>query len=89
MTRPLADVQADLTERLSADDQATLAEQQHLTYALHAQRQVASTQARAQPGKCANCGAQCLPQAVYCDADCRADHEKRRLALARLGVGRR
>ena len=88
MTRPLAGVQADPTERMSADDQATLAEQQHLTYALHAQRQVASTQARARPGTCANCAAQCLPQAVYCDADCRADHENRQLAKARLGARR-
>lgn len=88
MTGPLAAVQVDPNERLSADDQATLAEEQHLAAALHAQRQAATVQPRLQPGTCANCHAQCLPQAVYCDADCRADHERRLAVRARQG-GRR
>lgn len=37
-------------------------------------------------GTCSNCGERCLPTAVYCDADCRDDHEARERKRAR-GVG--
>lgn len=36
-------------------------------------------------GTCCFCQAQCSPQAVYCDADCRDDHERELAALARQG----
>lgn len=84
MMSPLAAVQVNSNERLSADDQATLAEEQHLAAALHAQQQTARAQMRAHPGTCANCSAVCLKQAVYCDADCRADHEQRLRHVARV-----
>lgn len=35
------------------------------------------------PGVCTNCGQACLPCAVYCDEDCRADHEARQAVHAR------
>lgn len=87
MTRALA-VEVDGNERLSADDQATLAEEQHLAAALNAQRLAANAQQLLKPGTCANCAAACLPQAVYCDTDCRADHEQR-LAVRARTRGRR
>lgn len=39
-------------------------------------------------GRCANCQAQCLPTAKYCDEDCRADHERRLATLRRQGIVR-
>ncbi len=75
----------DTTERLSADDMATLHEGQLLQAALHRQRLAAARGAVGQPGVCSNCAAQCLPRAVYCDEDCRADHEARLQAMQRRG----
>lgn len=73
-------------ERLSSDDDlATRREEEFRAAAL---RQAARRVEQAQPGTCANCGAACLPQAVYCDPDCRADHEARRLRAARQGLPR-
>lgn len=64
----------DPTERLSADDLATQRDAEFTAAALSAARRpvAAST-----PGVCANCGARLPSLAVYCDADCRADHEHR------------
>lgn len=75
----------DATERLSVDDMATLTEEQQREAALLAHRRAAA-QVRSVPGVCSNCGDGCLPAAVYCDADCRHDHE-RRLRLQRLAGG--
>ena len=84
--RPLGDP-PDPLERLSADDQATQREGQFLAAALAAQaRQAAKPQHT--PGTCANCMQQCLPLAVFCDEDCRADHEHRQLAQRRQGLRR-
>jgi hypothetical protein len=77
----------DGTERLSADDQATQREAQFLAAALAAQQQQAAMP-RHTPGLCANCLAQCLPLAVFCDEDCRADYEDRMLVMRRQGRGR-
>lgn len=75
----------DPTERLSADDMATLREGQFLQAALQRHRsQSAPTIA---PGVCRFCGQHCLPLAVYCDDDCRADHEARQQILRRQGRG--
>lgn len=77
----------DSTERLSADDQATQREGQFLAAALAAQQQAAARH-RHTPGVCANCQARCLPLAVFCDEDCRADHEHRQRVLQRQGRSR-
>ena len=84
--RVLADA-PDPHERLSADDQATQREGQFLAAALAAQQR-ASAQPRHPPGVCANCRATCLPLAVFCDEDCRADHEHRQAVLRRQGRAR-
>jgi hypothetical protein len=78
---------ADPHERLSADDLATQREGQFLAAALAAQARQAAGQ-RHTPGTCANCAAQCLPLAVFCDEDCRADHEHRLLVQRRQGLRR-
>lgn len=71
-------------ERLSSDDDlATRREEEFRAAAL---REAARKVDQAEPGTCANCGEACLPQAVYCDADCRADHEARKLRAARQGL---
>ena len=70
-------------ERLSADDMATRREAEFLADALMAQQLRATGGALVKQGLCTNCGAACAPRAVYCDADCRADHERRLLAHAR------
>lgn len=75
---------ADTTERLSADDMATLREGQFLAAALAAQRQVHAASVR-RPGVCRYCDAACGPFAVYCDEDCRADDEQRTAVLRRQG----
>lgn len=77
----------DPHERLSADDLATQREGQFLAAALAAQHQQAAHQRHA-PGVCANCLARCLPLAVFCDEDCRADHEHRQRVLQRQGRAR-
>lgn len=80
----------DPTEHLSPDHMATRQEALFLADALAAQAQASRHTVR-ERGRCANCGAACLPLAVYCDADCRADHERRERAQRRQGgcsVGR-
>lgn len=78
------DPDADTAERLGEDDMATRREGEFLAAALRNQAAAAKL-GGATPGTCSNCQAQCLPQAVYCDADCRADHESRKRTLARQG----
>lgn len=72
----------DRCEVRTADDQASDREVEFRELALLNQRLAAAREPRAVPGVCTNCSEPCLPLAVYCDADCRADHEHR---LARLG----
>jgi len=86
-SRPALAGDVDTTERLGPDDQATQREAQFLAAAMARQAQVAISQ-RGQPGVCSNCKAACLPQAVYCDEDCRADFEHRQKVLARQGRAR-
>ena len=73
----------DEPERLSADDMATRREEEFLVAALREQAARAAL-VKADKGKCSNCGEACLPLAVYCDADCRDDHEARQ----RMASGR-
>ena len=82
-----ADDRPDGSERLSADDQATQREAQFLAAALQAQ-QLAGAALRHTPGLCANCHSRCLPLAVYCDPECRAEHEHRQAVLRRQGLAR-
>lgn len=73
-------------ERLSIDDQATRAEALFTDGAIGRVRAAAAVRA-GQPGVCGNCGAQCLPLAVYCDVDCRDDHQARQQVMQRQGRG--
>lgn len=63
-------------ERAKGDDLATRREEEFLQVALRDQARRAARQ-RGTPGTCGNCGEACLPLAVYCDEDCRDDHEAR------------
>ncbi len=78
-------VDRDESERLSADDLATVREAEFLADALRAQQLQAEREAAAPRGVCVNCGERCLPRAVYCDEDCKADHEARVAAQRRAG----
>lgn len=71
-------------ERLGQDDMATRREGEFLAAALR-QQAARAARAGAATGTCSNCGVLCLPQTVYCDPDCRADHEKRLRVQARQG----
>lgn len=83
MTKALAEG-VDPSERLSADDMATQREEQFLAAALAAQRQAGAAR-EGVPGICTWCCAQCLPRAVFCDVDCRAEHEAHQQRLRRQG----
>lgn len=72
-------------ERLSGDDLAARAADEHLADALAWQQLRADGGSLIQRGVCCNCGERCHPSAVYCDPDCRADHEDRLRCLARRG----
>jgi hypothetical protein len=73
--KPLVPI--DPSVRLNEDDRATHAEEEHRAAALLKQSQRAACRRASEPGVCTNCGSACLPMAVYCDADCRSDHEAR------------
>jgi len=73
----------DPGERLSADDMATRREAEFLERALAARASAAARGASSTPGVCSNCGSACAAAQVYCDADCRADHERRAGAAPR------
>ena len=77
----------DDRERLSADDEAQRTADLFLAGALADQALAARRAHAAEPGTCANCGEACLPTAIYCDADCRDDHEARVLAQRRTAGG--
>lgn len=81
---PLAD--HDATERLGTEDMAALHAEQLLNAARLDQRRAAAAMQASRPGVCSNCGDPCLPAAVYCDDDCRGDHELRLRTLRRRGA---
>lgn len=66
----------------SVDDMATLREAQFTAWAVAAARKPVQGGA---PGVCGNCGAVLPNVAVYCDPECRADHEHRQAAQQRAG----
>lgn len=74
-------------ERLNLDDQATRAEMLQTAGAVDRVRSAAAARI-GRPGVCGNCSAQLASLAVYCDEDCRADHERRQQAARRLGAAR-
>ena len=78
----------DDLERLSPDDQATRRESELLADALDMQRPRAEAMARSRPGVCTNCGEVCLLTTVFCDGDCRDDHERRLQRAQRRSAGR-
>ena len=78
----------DPTERLSADDLATQREAEFLAHALLAQQVKAEGGLAVKHGVCCYCGQRCLPRAVYCDPDCKADHEAELRKLTRQGRAR-
>lgn len=75
----------DTSERLSPDDQATLREEQFLQFARITQMAIAAAAPRSRQGVCSNCGEACMPHVVYCDDDCRTDHQHRESVLKRQG----
>lgn len=79
------EVEREEAERLSQDDVAGRTADEFLSDALLAQKLRAAGGDLVKVGTCSNCGAQCHVLAVYCDADCRADHELRLAAMARNG----
>jgi hypothetical protein len=79
--------EVDPNERLSPDDQATQRDAEFLQRALLIQADSARRRPASQPGVCTNCGGQCFWPAVYCDDDCREDHEHRLQLLATVGRG--
>lgn len=80
--RPLLEPLA-ADERLSDEDMASRREAEHLADALAVQELRARGGEVIEAGRCANCDQRCAPAAVYCDAECRADHEARLQCLAR------
>ena len=75
-------VERDDAERLGEDDMATLREGEFRQVALADHQRQVERAAPIARGICINCEEQCHPLAVYCDADCRADHERRVRAQA-------
>jgi hypothetical protein len=73
-------------ERLSEEDMAARREAEFLADSLAVQKLRAHGGDVIERGVCSNCGGVCLPRAVYCDEDCRSDHEARLRQLARRGV---
>lgn len=78
----------DASERLSADDLACLHADQLLNAAMLDHQRAAAKVESSRPGVCMNCGSVCLPLAVYCDDDCRSDHEHRVQTQRRQRAGR-
>lgn len=83
---PLTD--HDATERLGADDMAVVHTEQLLNAAMLDHQRAAAAVEVSQPGVCTNCSGECLPGAVYCDDDCRRDHEHRLQTMRRQGARR-
>jgi hypothetical protein len=83
---PLTD--HDRTERLGAEDMAALHSEQLLSAAMLDHQRAAAAAEASRPGVCTNCDGACLPRAIYCDDDCRRDHERRMQTQRRQGACR-
>lgn len=78
------EVERNDAQRLSADDMAAERAAELAADALHAHRvRQARRRAAMQDGRCGNCEAVLTPPLLYCDRDCRDDHEARERLLAR------
>ena len=75
----------DPTEVRNAEDMAAHRADEFLALALLSHQVKAQGGMAVLPGVCTYCQAQCHPRAVYCDTDCRADHEAELRTLARQG----
>jgi hypothetical protein len=71
-------------ERLSAEDMASRREEEDRAAALAAQALRAGGGALIARGYCVWCQRVCPPLAVYCDKDCRSEHEADLARQARL-----
>jgi hypothetical protein len=69
---------------LAEGDMASLREAQFVSAAVDAARAAAGRR-ESTPGTCLNCSARIAAPAIYCDDDCRADHEERRARERRKG----
>jgi len=78
----MPEIEAHTERPSSVDDMATLYEEQFTACAVAAARRPV---AAAPAGVCGNCGAALASLAVYCDPECRADHEHRLAAQRRAG----
>lgn len=76
----------DTTERLGADDMATVREEEFRQIALSQAKRDAELSEPSTPGICANCNDDIPPPQVYCSPDCRADHGRRIAARKRAGL---
>lgn len=75
----------DRTEVATVDDQAARRSDEFLAMALLKQQLKAQGGILTQAGVCTWCAEPCKPATVYCDAECRADHEAELTMLARQG----
>lgn len=66
---------------------ATLRESQFRAAAIARQQQAGAVRV-GKPGRCTWCTSQCLPLAVFCDAECRSAYEQRLTVLQRQGRAR-
>ena len=81
-----ADTLFEPGERLGKDDQAAQVDSLFRAAAIAAHgRRRAHAAGDGRPGLCLNCSERCMPSTVYCDPDCRSDHEARLAARARRG----
>ena len=76
----------DRTELRPEDDLAAHRADGFLALALFEHHSRALAAPALPRGGCASCGERCLPAAVYCDPDCRADHELQMAARRRNGT---
>lgn len=72
-------------DRLGADDLATLRDGQFTASAIAAQLARGAVR-QSTPGRCLNCQASIEAPAIYCDDDCRDDHEAREKIARRKGL---
>ena len=78
----------DRTEVATVDDQAARRSDEFLAMALLNQQLKAQGGILIHAGTCTWCGERCQPLAVYCDGECRADHEAQLATLVKQGRAR-
>lgn len=81
--------ECDRTEGATTDDQATRRADEFLALAMINQQCKAEGGVVVQAGVCTWCGERCMQRAVYCDADCKADHEAELATLVKQGRAHR